>query len=230
MKWFLIIFALVSVVNIASIAFKREWLRCISKVLIIPSLLAAFIAGGGIGLIKSGSFASGSLFVILAMVFGWIGDILLIKKSKRTIFKLGILSFLIGHLCYIVTFLALLGFFSIYQGMVNFPAFVIYAPVLIIGGIFVYGLIKPFKEMKPIVIMYMVIIMSMSLWGFEVFFFYPGLAGALIFLGSLLFLISDTLLAYYAFRKIKMFPEIMIMVSYIMAQTEIILGLLLLNA
>ena len=224
MKVFLIILTIISTIHITAIALQKEWLRRISKVFIIPSLLAAFIAGSfanGVG------FTGGVLFTICALVFGWIGDILLIKKNKRIIFKLGIVSFLLGHLCYIVTFLFLLGFFSSYAGFINLTSFFLYIPVLIIGGIFVYGLIKPFKEMKPIIIIYMFIIMSMSLWGFEVFFFNPGIPGALIFFGCLLFLISDTLLAYYAFRKLKLFPAVMIMVSYIIAQSEIVLGLML---
>ena len=223
MKIFIIILAIISAVHIIAIARQKEWMRRISKVLLMPTLIAAFITG----CFANGKSLQGSvLFTVLALIFGWIGDILLIKKNKRYIFKLGIISFLLGHLCYIVTFLFLLGFFSLNAGMINVTSFFLYIPVLIIGGIFVYGLIKPFKEMKPIIVIYMFIIMSMSLWGFEVFFFNPGIPGALVFFGCLLFLISDTLLAYYAFRKIKLFPAVMIMVSYIIAQTEIVLGLL----
>ena len=218
MKIFLTLFAIVSAAHIAAIVLQKEWVRRISKILIIPFLLAAFIAGGG--------FVSGGLFTILALVFGWIGDILLIRKKKRNVFKLGILSFLLGHLCYIAAFLEILGFFSVNGRTVNAPTILLFIPVLIIGGIFVFGLIKPFREMRIVIIIYMLIIMSLCLWGFEVFFFNPNVAGALVFLGCLLFIISDTLLAYYAFRKLKLFPAVMVMLTYIMAQTEIVLGIL----
>ena len=225
MKIFLIVLAVISAIHVIAITIQKEWLQRITKVFLMPSLIVVFVTGS---YANGASFTGGILFTICALVFGWIGDILLIKKNKRIIFKLGIVSFLLGHLCYIVAFLFLLGFFSVSGGVINIYSLLLYTPVLIIGGIFVFGLIKPFKEMKPIIIVYMVIIMSMSLWGFEVFFFNPGIPGALIFFGCLLFLISDTLLAYYAFRKIKLFPSVMIMVSYIIAQTEIVLGILLL--
>ena len=224
MKIFLVLFAIAGGIHITAIALQKEWLRRVSKVLIIPFLLAAFFAGGGAGFASGAT--TGGFFTILALVFGWIGDILLIKKNKRTIFKLGITSFLLGHLCYIITFLAILGFFSANGGKINPLTMLLFTPVLLIGGIFVFGLIKPFKEMKVVIIIYMFIIMSMCLWGFEVFFFNPNVAGALVFFGCLLFIISDTLLAYYAFRKLKVFPAAMIMLSYIMAQTEIVMGLM----
>jgi uncharacterized membrane protein YhhN len=227
MKTFFIILVLFSAAHIIAIVFNIEWLRRISKVLLIPSLLAVFIAGRGAIFTEAGvGTEKGDLFVIFALIFGWIGDALLIKKNKRAFFKLGITSFLIGHLCYIVCFLVLLGFSPYDMGLADIQTLLLFSPVLIIGGIFVYGLIKPFKEMKKIIIVYMAIIMLMALFGFEVFFFKPGIPGALIFFGSMLFLISDTLLAYYAFRKIKVFPAAMIMVSYILAQTEIVLGIL----
>ena len=219
MKVFLILLALLSAVHIAAIALQKEWLRCISKILIMPSLFAAFMAGGS-------GFAGGGLFALLALIFGWIGDILLIKKNKRMIFKLGIISFLLGHLCYIAVFLDCLGFFSAGGGKINITALAVFIPPAIIGGIVLFRLIKPFREMIPLLIIYMIVIEAMSCLGLEVFLFNPGFAGAMIVSGCFLFMISDAVLAYYAFRKLKVLPAILIMALYVLAQAGIIMGFL----
>jgi len=215
-EFFLIIFGIICLTHIIAIAFQKNKLRYITKIFIVPVLLASYLAGKG----------NHNIFTVLALIFGWIGDILLIKKKKRNIFKLGIISFLAGHLCYILVFLYCLGFFSGSGWKINFIALLVYIPVMIIGGICIFRLIKPFKEMKPIVIIYMIIIESMSLWGLQVFVLHPGFAGVSIFLGSFLFLISDTMLSYYSFRKIKVPGAVMIMVTYILAQTGIVMGIL----
>ena len=222
MTVFLIIFTIVSVVHIIVTALQKEWPQRVSKVLIIPFLLAAYIAGRG----------SQDILIILALVFGWIGDILLIKKKKRIIFKLGILSFLMGHLCYIAAFinyLGTLGFLSAFIWLINIRTLVAIIPLGIIAGIFVYRLIKPLKEMIIFVIIYMIVIEAMAFWGLHIFILVSGFASFMIFLGCLLFMISDSTLAYYAFRKIKVFASVMIMVLYILAQTGIVMGFLLLK-
>jgi uncharacterized membrane protein YhhN len=84
------------------ITFRSEGLILpghISKVLLMPSLLAYFISLNTEG----GLFV---LLVILALTFGTIGDALLLKDHRGTCFLAGMLSFFLGHLCYI-TYLAL---------------------------------------------------------------------------------------------------------------------------
>ena len=215
----LVILCIISLVHIIAIAFSNNKLRYITKIFIIPTLLAVYLAGKNY-----------NIFIILALLFGWIGDIMLIKKKRRNVFKIGIISFLLGHLCYILVFLGILGFFSGNEAVINYYGLFGYIPIMIIGGIFIFRLIKPFKEMKPIVIIYMIIIESMSLWALQVFIFRPGFAGVLIFFGGILFLISDTMLSYYSFRKIKVPGAVAIMVLYILAQTGIVMGLMNLQA
>jgi uncharacterized membrane protein YhhN len=211
MNIFLVVFALVSVIHIVSIILQKKTLRYISKMLIIPPLLAAYICG------------MGSLFFpIPALVFGWLGDILLIRKEKRTWLKLGLVSFLLGHLCYMITFIQILGYASI----VNIPAMLIFTPQAILLGIVVFRLIKPFKELYFPIALYMFFLVTTGLFGFQVFLINLSLGGLLIISGCFNFMISDTILAYYNFRKQKVSGLVLIMVFYILAQAEIILGLL----
>jgi uncharacterized membrane protein YhhN len=210
MNIFLIVFALVSVTHIVSIILQKETLRRVSKMLIIPPLLTAYIAGMG-----------NLYFPIPALILGWLGDILLLKKD-RTFFKLGLSAFLLGHLCYIISFIQILNVIS----NIHIPAMMIFVPQAIVLGIVIFRLIKPLKEFSFPVMLYMVFLISMGLFGFQVFLLNPGLGGLLLISGGFNFIISDTILAYYAFRKQKLSGSILIMFFYILAQGEIILGLL----
>ena len=216
---FFVVFGLVSVFHIIVIALRKEKLRRISKCLVMPLLLAVYIAGG-----KGRSF-----FPIPALILGWIGDVLLIKIEKKAHFMLGLASFLLGHVFYIVTFMYLLGFFGAGGGVVNninIPALLIFTPSAAVLGMVVFRLIKPTKEMFLPVILYMAVLITMNLFGFQASLFYPGAAGLLILSGCFNFIVSDTLLAYYTFRKLKLLGAVLIMVYYILAQAEIIMGLL----
>jgi len=220
MPLLLTVFALVSVFHIIVIILRKETLRRISKCLIVPLLLAAYIAGGG----------TKFFLPIPALILGWIGDVLLIKIEKKTYFMLGLASFLTGHIFYIFAFIYMLGFFGFdgAAGNINIPAILIFTPPAIVLGMVVLRLIKPTKEMRLPVIIYMAALLLMTLFGFQVFLFNPGIAGLLILSGCLCFMVSDTILAYYTFRKLKISGSVLIMSYYILAQTEIILGLLML--
>jgi uncharacterized membrane protein YhhN len=220
-QFFLVFFTIISIIHIITIVLKNEKLRRISKCLIVPPLLGAYIAGTGNWL----------LFPVPALVLGWIGDVLLIKIQKKGHFITGLASFLLGHLFYIITFVCILGFFGFggAAGNINIPAVIIFTPPSIVLGMVVFRLIKPTKEMYGPVIVYMIVLITMSLFGFQVFLLNPGVAGLLILSGSFNFMVSDTILAYYTFRKLKLSGAVLIMVYYILAQAEIILGLLLLK-
>ena len=221
MRIFLVVLALVSIFHVAVIIMEKETLRRISKCLVVPLLLAVYIAGGG----------TNYIFPIPALVLGWIGDVLLIRIDKKSHFMLGLASFLLGHLCYILTFINILGFFvpGGVGGKIDIPAILIFTPPAIVLGVVVFRLIKPKKELYVPVIFYMIILEALTLFGFQVTLFNPGSGGLLILSGCLCFMVSDTILAYYTFRKLKISGAVLIMVYYILAQTEIILGLLALN-
>ena len=215
---FFIIFALVSVVHVTAIFLRKGKLRRISKIFIVPLLLAAYIAGQGSPLI----------FPVLALLFGWLGDALLLRINEKAYFRLGLASFLLGHVCYIIAFIECLGFFGPGgAGSFSVTTMAIFIPIAIIIGVTDFRFIKPPKEMFFPVVLYMIVILIMAFWGLEVFILNPGLAGFLIFAGALCFMVSDTILAYYTFRKLTIPGAVLIMVLYIMAQAGIIIGLLL---
>jgi len=214
---FLVIFAIISVAHIIFILLEKTKPRYMSKLLIVPPLLAAYIAGAETPL----------LFPVFALTLGWLGDLLLIRIEKKICFKLGLASFLLGHLCYIFTFIWFLGFFGIEgTGRLNITILTICMPVAIIGGLLLLRLIKPSKEMFIPVIVYMIVIQTMTILGLQVLIFNPGFAGALVFLGCVCFMFSDSVLAYFTFRKINRYGTALLMSFYILAQAGIIMGVM----
>ena len=206
----------ISIVHVSAIFFRKGKLRRISKIFIVPTLLAAYIAGQGTPLI----------FPVLALLFGWLGDALLLRINEKTYFRLGLASFLLGHVCYIITFIECLGFFGFGGGRINVTAIAFFIPIAIIIGVMVFRFIAPPKEMIIPVLLYMIAIEVMAFWGLEIFILNPGFAGSIIFAGALCFMISDTILAHYTFGKLTIPGAVSIMVLYILAQAGIILGLL----
>lgn len=216
---FLAIFIFISAAHLLFIVLQKENPRRISKALIVPLLIALYISATENPLVSP----------ILALVFGWIGDILLINKRRRLNFKLGLASFLLGHICYIFTFINYLKSAASDANdavfKFNTTAALIFIPLAIVLGILMLKFIKPNKEMLLPVIIYLIGIQTMCFWAFELFVCIPKLGGALIFSGSLCFIISDTILGYYTFRKLKRVGAVLIMFFYILAQAGIILGL-----
>jgi len=222
MKIFLAIFAAVSVFHVICIALRKEKLRQISKVFAMPPLLVAYMAGAG----------TLPFFPIPALILGWIGDILLLRIDKKNFFQFGLGAFLLGHLCYIIAFVECFGLFGAggVSANINLPSLLIFVPPTAVLAMVVFRLIKPTKIMFIPVILYMTVLLVMNLFGFQLFLNNPGLAGLLILSGCFNFMVSDTILAYYTFRKLKILGAILIMVYYLLAQAEIIIGILLIKS
>ena len=205
---FLIAFAVVAPVYLASLFFKRGVFQSAGKACLMPLVLAVYVAG-----------ADRFFFpVALALVFGWLGDMLLLKISDIRFFRLGLASFLLGHLCY-----AFAMFY--FAGTVQTPALGISLAAAIPLGIGIFMLVRPNREMRIPVIVYEVVILLMAAAAVQ-FCIVRGLpSGALVLAGSLSFLVSDSLLAFFTFRGTPRFGDFAVMLTYIAAQFCITLGL-----
>lgn len=214
---FLLVFFLVGVVHLAAIALGKERLRCISKVLIVPVILAGYIAATG----------KPSVLLVLALILGWLGDVLLIKIDQKICFMSGLAAFLLGHVCYIVAFIWLLGFFG--AGQMNIVAMAIGVPLAVVAGVLLLRFVRPPNDMLIPVIVYTVAIMAMALWALQVFLFNANVAGFLILAGSLCFVCSDSILAYCTFREMTKKGSFSLMALYMLAQATIVTGIFLLT-
>ena len=173
----------------------------------MPILLVVYISNVGLN----------NIFwpIITALIFAWMGDVLLVKIDNILCFKLGLASFLIGHLLYIV---------AMYKFAQPFHIPVLLVSILIAGcfGVIAFKAVKPSKEMKIPVIAYETIIMLMAIFACQLFMCQNSAFGALVFAGSMCFVVSDTFLALETFRGYKIY--FLVMFTYISAQLIIILG------
>jgi len=204
---FLIILAVVSVFYLITIFFKYGLLQAILKGCLLPLILAIYVFGTEKILVP----------VVLALFFGWVGDVFLLKINKLFSFRLGLVSFLIGHLCYIA---AMYNFARPY----NVPVLVCSAAAAVITGFCIFKIIRPNKEMRIPVIFYEAVIMTMVIFALQVFLANKREFGAFVFTGSLCFMVSDSLLAYETFRKKVKLGPFFVMLTYILAQLFIALG------
>jgi uncharacterized membrane protein YhhN len=204
---FLSLFGIISAVYLTTLAFKPGILQYILKSCLMPILLVVYIYGVG----------SNNVFlpVIAALVFAWIGDVLLVKINNISCFKFGLASFLIGHLFYIVSMYRLIDSFHI-------PAFLVSVLIAACFCVIAFKAVKPSKEMKIPVIAYEMIIMLLAIFACQLFMAQNSAFGVLVFAGSLCFVVSDTFFALETFRGYKIY--FWAMLTYISAQILIILG------
>jgi len=204
---FLAVFGVVSLVYLITLAFKPGIFQFILKGCLMPLVFAVYITGVGVNNIF--------LPVVLALAFAWIGDVLLVRITKILWFKLGLASFLIGHICYIA---AMFGFSRPF----NIPVLIISVVIALCFGITAYKVVRPSKQMKIPVIAYETIIMVMAIFACQLFLAQRSYFGIMVLAGSICFVVSDTLLALKTFRRLKVYFAVM--VTYIAAQLLIALG------
>jgi uncharacterized membrane protein YhhN len=141
--------------------------------------------------IASGAFRSMyGWAVLLALGFSWWGDVLLIPKSKA-IFKLGILSFLCGHLAYLVAFLVR----GLHLSWLASAAILVVPASLLIGRWLVP---KVDASLNNAVRIYMVVLSAMLIFAFATFGKHGGYT---ILLGAICFYLSDLSVALDRFVK-----------------------------
>jgi uncharacterized membrane protein YhhN len=197
--------------HLISIKNKNKIGIYITKPLLMPLLALFYITASKLP----------DIYVILALAAGFLGDVFLLNEGSPQRLKLGILSFMAGHILYIVKFTFVAGGdfgIHLWQLALLIP--------YILYGIYVYGLLhRNLGPMKPVAILYLSVIILMSYKSLTVltagiFSFIP------VLLGSLFFLASDSLLAYNTFVGKTKNSDLIIMLTYVIAQTLIIAGLL----
>ena len=95
----LAIYLIIVTIHLYSCFHHQEELRKVTKCLLMPILALIYYLGC--------SKEKFSKVILLAIFFGYLGDVFLIIEN---LFLLGVASFLIGHLLYIITFLIETGF------------------------------------------------------------------------------------------------------------------------
>ncbi|WP_335872607.1 lysoplasmalogenase [Bacillus sp. 2205SS5-2] len=155
-----------------------------------------------------------STWIIIGLIFSLSGDIfLMIPKNK---FLEGLVSFLIAHLCYIIAFT---------QGLTNLSfEWNVGIPFFAVGILYYAYLLKSLKQEKNIVLqvgvfVYIVVICFMGVYSFST-------GSQLAIIGSIIFLLSDAILALNKFAKPFQTAQYYVMITYYAAQYLISLSVL----
>jgi uncharacterized membrane protein YhhN len=207
---FLGLYGLAAVLHLAAILAEKGRLQGISKICLLPLLLGLYV-------VTARTF---QVPVVFALLFGWAGDCFLIAINRKGFFQLGLGSFLLGHLCYILA----LGSFA---GPLHRPTLIIAALIALALGIAVFAFIKPDRTFRIPVIVYEIVIEVMSIYALRLLVYRQDGPGIAVFVGSLCFLFSDVILAFFTFRRMPRYGNFLVMVPYMAAQLAIILGLTL---
>ncbi|HNF49303.1 MAG TPA: lysoplasmalogenase [Chitinophagales bacterium] len=190
-----------------------------SKILLMP-LLALFLVS---------KVKSNNKLILSALFFSWLGDIFLMfprneysEQMQKLLFIFGLASFLIAHVFYIFTFLNEINSVKKVSLIVENPYLVL--PFLVFLFFLLYFLFPYLKDMKLPVVVYGSIINLMALMALNRKNLVIASSFYLVFIGALLFMISDTTIAVNVFYKAQPWHRIFIMSTYILAQALIVYG------
>lgn len=213
----LYLFLLATLADLAFLIEGNSEFRFYSKPLILLGLIAYFYQ-------TTRPIASTLLTksVLGALIFSWIGDILLMWPQ---LFVYGLGSFLMAHVCYIIGF-------RIAQRSptrvehVNFVKSFFFNFPIYVSAALVFYLINPgLGAMKIPVIAYIIVIVGMVTTARDRFKKCNPASFWQVFIGAILFFISDGAIAISRF--FQDFPEsgILIMGTYAIAQLLIVMGI-----
>lgn len=207
--FFIIVMVLLSALHLYCCFINKAGLRKITKVFLMPVLIGVYYFNA----------ADPQLFVILALIFGTLGDILLIFTDSPKLFIYGLSSFGVGHICYVIAFIPRMGAVS--------PFIAIFAVLAFIGaGLMLLKMLKPYApdNMKIMMRSYVVLISAMSLCAILRFAAAPSVYAGVAAVGSLLFLASDSILSFEIFKGETKYGNFIVMLTYILAQSALAVG------
>ena len=210
----LVTYLLIVTIHLYCCFHHHEDIRKFTKCLLMPFLAMTYYLG-----CPKEKFSKVILFAIL---FGYLGDILLLIEG---LFLLGVVSFLVGHLLYTVTFFVETGLKNYRKNLLVFLLvcvvyFYIETEVL---GYFRPALVK-FGLWGPLFV-YTSILSALNISSALYAYCYRNIYSILAYIGSIIFYVSDCILAKQLFFEYNKYYQISIMFTYILGQSLISLGM-----
>ena len=190
------------------------WPGFVAKALIIPVLMILFF-------VNINPFTGRlHIFMIAGLLFSWAGDVVLeLSKNNDNLFIVGLVCFLLAHIMYLTVFFLTPGKNSILNNR-----FYLLIPVLIYGVILVSCLYADLAGMRLPVILYTIVILFMLAGALNRIEKVKKVSFYLVLAGAILFVISDSVIAFNKFVHQFDSSGIVIMSTYVIAQYLIVAG------
>ena len=204
------VFVLVSLFDIVGILFKVPDLIFIFKPFILLSLLFLY----------SSSVLVRNKWYVIALIFSFFGDVFLLY-SGQSLFIMGLVSFLLAHFIFISIVLKRIqktSFLKIISSVI---------PFLVVFILLIFGLKESLNEMLLPVIIYGLTISTFGIVSLVDFQNRKSQKSLFMLLGAIVFMTSDSVLAINKFYNASHLFEIIIMVTYIIAQYLILRSMVL---
>ncbi len=191
-----------SCINLFGHIFQKNKLAGISKVFLVPSIiLLCYLINPDIPII-----------IYLGLIFGWLGDLFLLSE-KDHMFLLGLSSFLIGHILYMV---------AVSQLVFTYDVFIVIVSAVILCTVMMFVFFSLHRHvpkiMKIPVTTYLLSLVGINFFSINLLFQNFTVAAVILVCGSVLFLCSDYVLARSMFIKKTALGDFVVMLTYISAQ------------
>jgi uncharacterized membrane protein YhhN len=217
---FLIAFFAVGALEIIALLGTFDLMHHFAKPLLMPLLGLYYFAES-----KQGKFKPNNLLLV-SLVFSWLGDVFLMYQVHNELyFMLGLGSFLVAHILYILCYLKLSDQSEVDKDkrprLARYDFF-----LLLIWFALISVLLPVLDEMKIPVILYSMTITGMALAALHRYQKTTRTSFWMVMLGALIFMLSDSVIAINMFLEPITYAGILIMVTYIAGQVFIVKGLL----
>jgi uncharacterized membrane protein YhhN len=211
--FWLILFLAVLTIDLVDIQFNNGQLQYFIKPLVIPVLIGYFLFQ------TNNKISNLKKWILMALLFSWAGDVLLMFEPKAPIFfLLGLSSFLLAHIFYIVFFHTV----RLQEKIKSNPWLLVI--VVIYYAALITWLTPYLGKMKIPVSVYGIVISFMFMLAMHMLFIKNKTAGKWMMAGALLFVTSDSLLAINKFYQPFEAAGILIILTYGLAQLFIVEG------
>ena len=210
----LFLYLVIVIVHLYCCFHHHEEVRKVTKCFLMPFLALTYYLGCPKEKL--------SKIIIIAIIFGCLGDVFLIIEG---LFLLGVVSFLVGHLLYIITFFVETGIKNYRKNLFVF---------LLVCLVYFYLESEVLKYFRPAIIkaglwgplfVYAIILAGLNISSAIYAYCYANFYSVLTYIGSLIFAISDCILAKQVFLEKSKYQETFIMFTYILGQSLISFGM-----
>ncbi len=190
-----------------------------SKPLIIFTLLLYYVTSG----VKRGLIF---YLIIMALIFSWLGDSLLMYQQTNSMYFIGGLSsFLLAHILYSISYFKLR-----WTEAVNplLPTQKLrHSITLILVGVALVSILSPnLGDLRLPVTIYAAVLVFMTITALLRYGYTPIRSFSLVFGGAICFMISDSLLAINKFMEPLPYAGFWIILTYCLAQFMIVEGII----